>query len=678
MQVISDLPPFVIDQILGSNDVSYLAVKLWLCGDKNLQDKLAKGLTLLELTCHPFGSFLVPQMVTELRALRRFSIFTADKDGMSNNSVEDWPKLMRSLPNTLESLGVHSYFPFYENLDKNDNPIVTTYPRGASSAIELETLFPRLHTLILTAREEITSDLFPALPSSLTHLGAVVVLKYHSETKHFSRLPPGLQHLKGLVTWDLDPSSRFSMTNSDEAIDTIRLDCLNAPPTLQTLTTGANLRWAKDDELLSSSYDCWLPRSLLEIDWSLSECPRWSPTLARTVPPNLTSLKLGDIDVDSFGETYTNWVADLPRTLTKLYVEVPFDSQTNDFVDYGRFLPVGLTDLTLVMEGHITERLYGDWSTINGIDYWPSKLTRLNLSELWMEPSDLVMLPTTLKILLLSISSDRNYIPTLHTNQLPSSLTVLHIHWTDMVINALTFTALTSLKECSLKTSGEMIECEDIPFDRFPASLVSLTLEGLLTLESPQDDQKVSELPNLRTLVLEYGDCNLFEHLPRGLTKFSVDGGLSGLEEAPFLPTGELFKDLPSSLTHLTLNGLGQDGFPLPPQDFDHLTSLTDLGISIIPSVSSGMLRKLPRKLKSLVLNIEELDEKDLPFLPPGLTACNIGTMTPEIVKSMTLASLASLKKHKGEEEDDEDDDGLDEEFQDIARERVLQAAIHQ
>ena len=56
MFVISDFPPYVIDQIVGVQDTSYVVTKLWLCGNMKLNDKLSKGLTFLDLRCHALGS----------------------------------------------------------------------------------------------------------------------------------------------------------------------------------------------------------------------------------------------------------------------------------------------------------------------------------------------------------------------------------------------------------------------------------------------------------------------------------------------------------------------------------------------------------------------------------------------------------------------------------------------
>lgn len=59
MQLVSDLPPYVLDQILGACDSSYVFIKLWLCGDRKLNDKLSMGLTLLDLKCHRIVGFHV-------------------------------------------------------------------------------------------------------------------------------------------------------------------------------------------------------------------------------------------------------------------------------------------------------------------------------------------------------------------------------------------------------------------------------------------------------------------------------------------------------------------------------------------------------------------------------------------------------------------------------------------
>lgn len=103
MQAISDLPPFVIDQILGFRDTSFVVIKLWLCGDKRFNAKLSEGLTYFHLQSHPYAKPKFPRIVSNLRSLRHFSIFAYG----SLAPQHKWPGIVRSWPSSLESLAIH-------------------------------------------------------------------------------------------------------------------------------------------------------------------------------------------------------------------------------------------------------------------------------------------------------------------------------------------------------------------------------------------------------------------------------------------------------------------------------------------------------------------------------------------------------------------------------------------
>ena len=198
MVSLCDLPPFVIDQVIGTRDTSYVVIKLWLCGNRQHHSKLSTGLTFLELQGHPLGTFCFPKLIKHLRSLRMFSIsgnWSLIRKGEPHTS------LIESLPPTLEHLTL---------CPEHDVPkliwnqvIVTQYPRGPSESIDLEALFPRLKSLKFYSWAYFTSDFFPALPSSLTSLDASIELT-PSDTILMSALPPNLRILRTITRWRFD------------------------------------------------------------------------------------------------------------------------------------------------------------------------------------------------------------------------------------------------------------------------------------------------------------------------------------------------------------------------------------------------------------------------------------------------------------------------------------------
>ena len=274
MRLLSDFPPEVIDQIVGATDTSYVVVHLWKCGDRTLNSRLSKGVTLIDLKCHPLANCTVPRMISEFRSLRHLRLYSY---GSMVKKERHWRTIFRSWPSTLEYLAIESYqdfvILFYNPSSNPFKPISTTYARGKSCAIELETLFPRLHTLKLASSGSIEAghifpDIFPALPASLTRLEAPIRLAHDNlTTSYLSLLPPGILHLTGPIEWTV-----YTGLSSEEGIEAMRFDCAHAPSGLQSFPAERLQAWTTEKERENASYDCWLPKSLLEIDWMDSEC----------------------------------------------------------------------------------------------------------------------------------------------------------------------------------------------------------------------------------------------------------------------------------------------------------------------------------------------------------------------------------------------------------------------
>lgn len=617
MPKISDLPPFVIDQIVGNNDTSYVVIKLWLCGDSNLHNKLATGLTFLDLKLHRLGACLFPKVILQLQALRHFSLKT-HSDLVKDSS--HWSEIMQSLPSTLESLSLcGTAQDLHACVWSSRVPI--RYARGKSFAIDFEALFPRLHTLKLvpfwvTLTSSLTNDLFAALPSSLTVLD--VPIEFTAPFQPFSTLPPNIRHLQGIVTW------------AQNDIEQLRHCFASAPSSLESINFGYDLSWSKD-----TVAEFWLPKSLLEVEFP--DGPSWTPSLARTMPPKLLTLALVDVDHKAFENTNTNWAADLPRTLTDLDLVFGADEDDFNFAPFSHFLPAGLTSLFMNLSTE-SSASFGNCS-------WPIGLTRLGLSEFHVHPRDIINLPKTLKELCFTAYApfESELKEVLDTKLLPQSLTDLTLQWNEGVAPTLSFENM-KLQRCTLMlySSDEPAVFDRSSFKCFPSTLEELTLNSIIIGPAIPDDKLPELLPNLETVTVTGASCDWFEHIPRRVRHLSIYMVYDVLQ-SPLLADGQLFKHLPASLVELNLLDVSTDlarGFELPPQSFDHLPSLQDLSLEFTAYISSRMLRNLPRELRSFSTRMRMVEVDDAPFLPPRLKKFSLRGLLPELVEYLPLACL--------------------------------------
>lgn len=263
-----------------------------------------------------------------------------------------------------------------------------------------------------------------------------------------------------------------------------------------------------------------------------------------------------------------------------------------------------------------------------------------------------------------------------HTNLLPPKLTTLGLHWRGDVTPDFELASF-NIKTLSLVFEGGRWYRARFGFTAhflsLPPSLTYLSMQ-MIQIIGPYPDISVSRtlLPNLDWLHARGASYEWFEHVPRSVKHFEI-GFLYDLYHLPLLADGQRFKHLPSSLTTLRLPWPADDypdKFELLPQELDALPSLTDLWLNCTTTVPSRMIRNLPPTLKRLQINVTEFSDDDLPFLPPNLEKCKIAKPTAELVKRMTLASLALLEL----------DDKMETSsaLRAIARERVRLTAAHQ
>ena len=638
MQQIMDFPPEILSQIFGSEYTSYLVIRIWLCGSTTLNKKLSNGLSFLNLSLHQFATCKYPRLVSEFHNLRHFAIASP-----SNlvSGLSDWTEVMKSLPNTLISLSISSrdswatlpdFEDFAESNPTADPAMLTSQQKDELRALNLASLFPRLQTLSITSSsQEMPSHWFTNLPTTLTELTAPIQLVYNHDDESLcnplAQLPRGLITLNGPINWRLMDRWRRVPPNT---MRMLRDDIINAPPHLQSLYIASlSLR-----EPLS---DFWLPKSLLTVMMPRNEAFAWTPEIARTMPHNLHTLDINAINTSSYASTFTNWVADLPKTLTNVTIHnnnrphLPLD-----FTPFSHCLPPHLTTLSLLgNRSNVSLGTFGDWSCIETSEvengkHWPKSLTSLKLLHFSIKPSDIARLPKTLLKLdattclpfdddtKLTEINPKHFAPCLTDLTLtcdgPTNLQVSQLH------------CLAMLKECILNRNE--------------------ALNAVFASDAPPGSPSITPLSQLLTkLVIPSWNCNYFKDLPRGLRHFETTS-LSGHVQSPLLVTNDLFRDLPTCLLYLILRGADSpESFELPPQRLNHLSSLLTIVISGL-LVSSSMMKMLPASLRGVHLEFSECIESDLLFCPPRveifMSDFSKADMS-QVVQNLPIAALTGL-----------------------------------
>ena len=365
------------------------------------------------------------------------------------------------------------------------------------------------------------------------------------------------------------------------------------------------------------------------------------------MPTSLHSLAIGEVNMDSFSNTHTNWVADLPQTLARLGVMPRAFEKPIDLISFARFLPPNLTELAL--KAKLESTSFGDWSSLDR-NIWPSTLVHLSLTNLYFEPSIIFNLPQTLTRLQLWFSYDDESTETLELSTFPPALTSLNL--TIPGDASIGFSA-GKLKLATLILNFHNEYLYDVSISKikesFPDSLTHLEMLNF-ALELPIEGHSIVHLlPNLQHFRVASiaGEC--FELLPRGLRSLNID--FIDLSEAKPL----VFMDLPPFLTVLTFQGyvkaLGlTKTYPILEEDFGALTCLRSF--SCLIKAPSKLLRKLPSSITYLQLKVEKWEDDDLLFLPPRLEQLHT-ELTPALIKCMPLKSLAEVKLLNRLAEDD-------------------------
>lgn len=593
--MLSHLPSDLLGFILGESDSSYLVLDLWICGDKLLNAKMASSVTYIELELHPchFGNY--PRMLSEFRSLRYLSL-KSSYDLMKN--VADWRLELSKLSDGLETLRLESpdarcaFLNFAPDWSL-DSPsfIQTQYPRGRSSFMDIESKFPKLHTLHLVSEGDILADDLAGLPSTLTVLSTSYIIISTGTSSKIDQLPPSLLKLDA----DIDIE--------EGCLEGAYLEAWSrAPPQLESIR---KITWF--DSINTTS---WLPTSL-------TECTIAHGHMIPHLPLSLNSITLSSFDTSYSNISLSSWASLLPSHLTRLTLDPSNDESLFSLGANIRQLPETLTSLSL------PHRSFGgsliDWSEVRqesiapGADnLWPPRLKELRLGGHTVRAKDVSLLPTTLTSLEIAIgdyqgAATRYGIGQIDKHFLPSQLTSLQLtaRWAKSALESLS----VPLHFPSTITNLEIEEWHVNWFAAIPRSTSSLLIKRLHGVH--------------RSSLTARDD--VFKELPSALKCLAIDR-LDG-------PPAEL------------LFG----GAAFSTQSFASLPSLSELRVVNIGSFPAKVLRSLPRGMLTLHIELDSLNKEDAPFIPSRLKSflllgSDISWRMPHIAEHWPLRSVS--KKH--------------------------------
>lgn len=592
--MLNHFPPEILDFILGSDFSSHRVLLLWKCGDQLLNSKLSTAIAQLHLQNQRpgFCPTTVARLPFSLRFLRSLTICSAST--LADNPIEA-SKLISSLPATLEALNIcaaHCLYAFMNHAPESTyttpKTLSTQYQRGFSRLISMETLFPRLQSLIIDDNAHSTSIDYndvAALPSTLTYLEVLTKVDNSEWSLYITLLPSQLRHIK-----------RVSLRNSVR--DSWPTGIL---PELHTLDFEA-------DPYLG-------PHTLPP---SLTRCPtnfRWNLALARSWPlPNLTHLSLYDLDHDSFLQAGTQWFLELPKSVTSIEMLI-FNAEFQQTIPFSdlHHLPPTVTNFEC-------DFIANDDGAITHLKNQSLKTLLLNFDSDY-SPLILPLLPQGLKKLQVYLSIDQtNGETALKANDLPPDLTYLNLvtspmyssykgqfpqHLTDLVLShgrmsQENFNLLPNSITRLVLSFDRHHSKNDIPNGwRLPTSITSLQIN-----QWPSD---------------ELGAMSKY-----GLTHLEIQN-LTGIETSSAAQNEALFEALPTSLTSLVLSQ-PYPHTPLQNQRITHLQSLTLLSIANLGTFDSIILRSVPETcLNSLSVRLSSIREIDASWIPQRLQELSLG-----------------------------------------------------
>lgn len=549
---LSGFPYELLGLMLAYADVSHLSIRLWKCGDKSLNSKLASGVTHVELRLLNGINPKIPRVLSEFHALRHVTLYSA------RNFTEDWPSVITALPSSLKSLKIDCQDSSQAfALDDSEGQQVLL-ERGSSTWKDISQFFPELHALSIN-RYVAASNIAASLPSTLTtfHLGGSGM-----RFPLVAKLPRDIQRLSVNVntTW---AKPHYSDAIMDPILDDLTLHMPKnlaafAPRVISDSSDKVLLAISKlpeGIELLFLDFFCSpslisaLPRSLValemvtvDVDLSSFMAPATLPGGVQTTvgaccwPPALQSLKIA-LRAVSLGV-----IAALPPTLRQLTIESRFeDDGTNRF--YANELPPRLESLELYnVEQPVALTTHGSF---------PASLTTLLMWDKIFDAASLSALPSTLT----EIQYFHFDLPTTENDATPITfpqnakkirLRSWTPEWNEHIPRSVTALDLG------------MLMCDENhadPLAGLPTSLTKLELRiagsKLPLVEARTVPLPISHLPLLTSLSLRTAvPSSLLKDLPRNMTELEVNLGQADESDLAFFPpnltllnlTGDFFK----------------------------------------------------------------------------------------------------------------------------------------
>lgn len=587
-------PPEILAQVLQFPN-SRLILKLWLCGNRSLQSKLVSATSDIDLKAIRGSARTIPQMVLHLTKLRRLCI-SSDRELLRDQLR--WYEFIEALPKTIERLELLSIDAF--NLFSPKEGASPNTP-----LVDLHTRLPHLQLLRLDLNTSTSRGFTQFLPPTLTVLHCTLLLDYTVvEGNRVAHLPRSLSELRG--TTHIMAKSKHS----------IAADWKAAPPSLEN---GGDIYF---DQYSPTSFK-WLPQSLRRVYFDPSIAP-WTTKTLRSLPPLLKTLELSiapNIQIDA------KWMACLPTTLEFLGIRFHEPSALATSLVH---LPRSLTQLDLSGASPTLDFnvLHAEIASIGVANFWPPNLGEVRFGSDIIGPEHIKLLPQTLHSLTFGLSvptdaelEDINLHQFVDPQLFPQALKTLLMDLTN----------LASFEEKPIPSLARLTPSEGPPMLKsLPSSLETLHLDLSLPLLTNTLHSKM--IPQgLADLSLYNGACEMFEFLPRSLTKLMIYH-LLDVQTSAKIKSGSFFAGLPSTLQYLTLNVLESDLKPcaLPAEPLS--TMLPHLRILRVRSSAaffpSRFIRELPTLLEDLSICIPQIDKKDAPFLPQHLHKCEIRSLS--------------------------------------------------
>lgn len=569
---LTHFPSEILDNMLSTASKSFLCVRLWKTGDRQLMHRLATSITSLDLLPTQ-AEYKFPSMVSQLGALRHFCIAT---EYIGVLEPLNGSEMLQILPRTLESLHLHfKLFTVREAYGRRFTPDFHEIWNFAN----LKALFPQLLSLTVdpgwSSSNAITdgvssTNLITVLPSTLTMLRTSRLILM--EPSCVAQLPRNLTSLDSEISFD------FTRSNCSEAPQNFWQD---APPHLEYI------RYLRIPR--SSSPSQWLPKSLTRIDHCILP-PCATQALCHPIPAKRLTIEAQSDQPNPVPRSWT-----IPQHITDLELSEVWGFSSTGIPS----LPPSLTRLKIDFRA---SRDIGERTVFDSLSsLWPSTLT--NLDAVTPNNNALRHFPHTLRILR---TRQNSLSEPLNLDLLPPLLTTLQVRSRSRFIGSWP----KYLESLELAAQADFVD-----WPTLPPSLTNLDCLG-----TEEEDTVLGSVPmrlpsRLAIITLSYWCCEWFHVIPRTVTYLTADG----IDDSTDSETNH-FLQLPSSLVRLHIyNGELQ----LAENSLAHLCHLESLDCRYL-SIPSSALRYLPRTMKGLAISLETVDPIDLGFLPLSLTFCRL------------------------------------------------------